>query len=215
MTLDRLRPVATRLLGPWVSAADRLGLTPNGVSVVAFGTAVAAGASFAVAGGGAVAEATGVGGPLWYAVGALLVGLNGWLDLLDGALAREQDVASDAGDMLDHVLDRYADIVVVAGLAAGVGGSLGYALGFAAVTGVVMTSYLGTQSQAVGLDRAYGGLVGRADRLAIMGLVGFAAAAAPGPVAGGLGLVGWLLVALAVVGHLTALQRFWGAWTRL
>jgi archaetidylinositol phosphate synthase len=215
MTLDRLRPVATRLLDPWVAAADRLGLTPNGVSVVAFGTAVAAAASFAVAGGGEAADLAGVGGPVWYAVGATLVGINGWLDLLDGALAREQDVASDAGDMLDHVLDRYADIVVVAGLAAGVGGPIGYALGFAAVTGVVMTSYLGTQSQAVGLDRAYGGLVGRADRLAIIGLVGFAAAAVPDPVAAGLGLVGWLLVFLAVVGHLTAVQRFWGAWTRL
>jgi len=28
-------------------------------------------------------------------------------------------------------------------------------------------------------------------------------------------LVGWLLVVFAVVGHVTALQRFWGAWTRL
>jgi len=216
MTLDRLRPLATRLLDPWVAAADRLGLTPNGVSVLAFGTAIAAGASFALAGAGAEAlSVPDLADPLWYAVGATMVGINGWLDLLDGALAREQEVASDAGDLLDHVLDRYADIVIVAGLAAGVGGATGYALGFAAVTGVVMTSYLGTQSQAVGLDRVYGGLVGRADRLAIIGLVGFASAAVPGAVAGGLGLVGWLLVFLAVVGHLTALQRFWGAWTRL
>ncbi len=214
MTLDRLRPVANRMLDPWVAVADRIGLTPNGVSVVAFGVAVAAGLSFWL--GGTTVAALGVGGsPLWYAVGATLVGLNGWLDLLDGALAREQSVASTAGDLLDHVLDRYADIVIIAGLAAGVGGATGFALGFAAVTGVVMTSYLGTQSQAVGLDRAYGGLVGRADRLAIIGLVGYGSAVVDGPVAGGLGLVGWLLVFLAVVGHLTAVQRFWGAWGRL
>jgi archaetidylinositol phosphate synthase len=216
MTLDRLRPLATRMLDPWVTAADRVGLTPNGVSVLAFGTAIAAGASFALADAGATTlGAPDLANPLWYAVGAFLVGVNGWLDLLDGALAREQEVTSDGGDLLDHVLDRYADIVIVAGLAAGVGGAEGYALGFAAVTGVVMTSYLGTQSQAVGLDRAYGGLVGRADRLAIIGLVGFASAAVPGAVVAGLGLVGWVLVLLAVVGHLTALQRFWGAWTRL
>jgi archaetidylinositol phosphate synthase len=214
MTLDRLRPVATRLLDPWVAAADRVGLTPNGVSLLAFGVAVGAAASFAL--GGRTVEAVGAeGGPLWYAVGATLVALNGWLDLLDGALAREQSVASDAGDMLDHVLDRYADIVVVGGLAAGVGGAMGYALGFAAVTGVVMTSYLGTQSQAVGLDRVYGGLVGRADRLAIIGLVGYASAVVTEPVAGGLGLIAWLLVFLAVVGHATALQRFLGAWRAL
>ncbi|RLM31777.1 CDP-alcohol phosphatidyltransferase family protein, partial [Haloarcula sp. Atlit-120R] len=113
-----------------------------------------------------------------------------------------------AGDLLDHVLDRYADIVVLVGLAAGIDS---FALGLAAVTGVLMTSYLGTQIQAVGLGRAYGGLVGRADRLALMGFVGLASAVYPDAV-GGLTLAGWLLVFFAVVGHLTAVQRFWGAW---
>jgi archaetidylinositol phosphate synthase len=200
MTLDRLRPLASRALGPFVSAADAVGLTPNGVSVVAFVAAVAAGGAFLVA------------SSLAYAVGAVLVFLNGWLDLVDGALAREQGVASDAGDFLDHVLDRYADIVIIAGLAAGVGR---YGLGFAAVTGVVMTSYLGTQIQAVGLGRAYGGLVGRADRLALVGLATVVVAVVPGPVVAGLSVVGLLLAFFAVVGHLTALQRFWGAWSDL
>jgi archaetidylinositol phosphate synthase len=99
-------------------------------------------------------------------------------------------------------------VVVVAGLAAGIGR---YDLGLAAVTGVLLTSYMGTQLQAVGLGRDYGGLVGRADRLVLMTLGGLVAAAVPGPVAG-LPVVGWLLVFFAVVGHLTALQRFWGAW---
>jgi archaetidylinositol phosphate synthase len=200
MTLDRLRPLATRALGPFVSAADAVGLTPNGVSVVAFVAAVAAGGAFLVA------------SPLAYALGAVLVFLNGWLDLVDGALAREQGVASDAGDFLDHVLDRYADIVIIAGLAAGIGR---YGLGFAAVTGVVMTSYLGTQIQAVGLGRAYGGLVGRADRLALIGVAAVVAAVTRTAVVAGLSVVGLLLVFFAVVGHLTALQRFWGAWSDL
>jgi len=142
-----------------------------------------------------------------YVVGALFVLLNGWMDLLDGALARRQGTDSVSGDLLDHVLDRYADIVIIAGLAAGTGA---YLLGFLAVTGVLMTSYLGTQAQAVGLDRAYGGLVGRADRLAIIGIVTAVSAAVTAPIAG-LTLVGWLLVFLAAVGHLTALQRFYGS----
>jgi archaetidylinositol phosphate synthase len=146
-----------------------------------------------------------------YLLGAALVLLNGSLDLLDGQLAREQGVDSRAGDFLDHVLDRYADVVVVAGLAAGVDR---YALGFAAVTGVLMTSYLGTQIQAVGLGRSYGGLVGRADRLVLVGVTGVLAALAPiRP--GGLSVVAWLLVFLAVVGHLTAIQRFYAAWSDL
>ena len=197
MTLDTLRPVAERLLDPFVAGAKRLGLTPDAVSVLALLTAVGAGVAFALA-----AELR-----LLYLLGAVLVLWNGIFDLLDGALARELDSQSDAGDLLDHVLDRYADILIISGLAAGVGQ---YALGLAAITGVLMTSYLGTQAQAVGLDRVYGGLLGRADRLALIG-VGATVAAVIDATALGLTAVGWLLVIFAVVGHLTALQRFYYA----
>jgi len=201
MTLDRLRPLADRLLDPLVAASARLGATPNVVSVVALLVAGAGGGSFYLAGADR----------LWYLVGAVLVFFNGVLDLLDGALARELATASPAGDLLDHVIDRYADILVIVGLAAGVGR---YGLGLAAVTGVLMTSYLGTQAQAVGLDRVYGGLLGRADRLALIGVVGAASTVVTTRPAG-LTLVGWLLVVFAVVGHVTAVQRFYHAFRGL
>lgn len=200
MTLDRYRDLADRALGPFVSAAERLGLGPDAVSAVAFVAAVGAGVAFGAAG----ADRT------LYLAGALLVLANGWLDLLDGALARETGHASPAGDLLDHVLDRYADVAVIVGLAAGAGR---YPLGIAAVTGVLLTSYLGTQAQAVGLDRVYAGVLGRADRLALVGAVG---AVAPWVRAvRGVDPVVALLVVLAVVGHLTAVQRFVGAWRAL
>ena len=62
--------------------------------------------------------------------------------------------------------------------------------------------------------------MGRADRLALIAVGGVVAAVAallpavPTSFAG-FGVVGWLLVFFAVVGHLTALQRFWGAWSDL
>jgi archaetidylinositol phosphate synthase len=200
MTLDFLRPVADRLLDPFVGAARRAGLTPDAVSVLAFLLAVAAGGAFALAGEE----------PALYLLGAVLVALNGWLDLLDGALARRLAVDSAAGDLLDHVLDRYADVAIIAGLAAGVDR---YPLGFVAVTGVLLTSYLGTQAEAVGLDRVYAGLLGRADRLALVGVVGVVAAVDTAP--WGVDAVAVLLGLFAVVGHLTALQRFAGAWRAL
>lgn len=191
MTLDRLRPLADRLLDPFVRATKATGLTPDAVSALAFLLAVGAGLSFYQARPGS------------YLLGAALVFLNGWLDLLDGALARELATDSAAGDLLDHVLDRYADVIVVAGLAGGIGQ---YALGFAAVTGVLLTSYLGTQIEAVGLEREYGGLLGRADRLALIGFVGVLMPIVPA--IGEVSLVAILLVFLAAVGHLTAIQRF-------
>ncbi|GAB3685017.1 CDP-alcohol phosphatidyltransferase family protein [Salinarchaeum chitinilyticum] len=198
MTLDRLRPLADKGLSPFVTAAARVGLTPNGVSVLAFLVAVVAAGSFVAAGEE----------PLYFVAGGLLVAVSGWLDLVDGALARRLDVASPAGDLLDHVLDRYADIVLIAGIAAGIER---YALGLLAVTGVLMTSYLGTQIQAVGLGREYGGLIGRADRLVLVGVAAVATAAYPDAIES-LTIVGWLLVFFAIVGHFTALQRFAGAW---
>ncbi len=207
MTLDRLRPLADRALTPFVTASSRLGVTPNVVSVIAFALAGAAGGAFYLGGGGR----TGSSEPLWYLVGAVFVFMNGWLDLLDGALARQLGTDSRAGDLLDHVLDRYADILMIVGLAAGVDR---YPLGLAAVTGVLMTSYLGTQSQAVGLDRVYGGLLGRADRLALIGVIGLYSFVIPAALYG-LTAAGWLLVVFAVIGHLTALQRFVGAFRAL
>ena len=202
MTLDRLRPYLSGVLDPFVVGFDRLGFTPNGVSVLAFVMAVAAAAAFTLGG---------TADRFWYGVAAVFVLANGWLDVVDGALARRQGVDSRAGDLLDHVLDRYADVVIIGGIAAGVGE---YLLGFLAVTGVLLTSYLGTQAQAVDLDRVYGGLVGRADRLAIIGFVGFLSAVVSTTYAG-YDLLGWLLIFLAVVGHFTAVQRFVSAWRQL
>jgi archaetidylinositol phosphate synthase len=198
MTLDKLRPVADRLLDPFVDVADRIGLTPNAVSVIALLVAGAAAVTFGFASRGP---------SILYFAGGVLVAVNGILDLVDGALAREQETSSAAGDMLDHVLDRYADILIIAGLTIGVGQ---YAVGFAAVTGVLMTSYLGTQSQAVGVDRVYGGLLGRADRLVLVGFAGFGMMLVSDQLYG-LTVIGWLLTLFAVVGHLTAIQRFLGS----
>lgn len=200
MTLDRYRNLADRLLDPSVRFAKRIGLSPDGISAIAFLMAVGAGLAFAF---------VSLNRTL-YLVGALLVLANGWLDLLDGALAREIGHDSPAGDLLDHVLDRYADVVIVVGLAAGVEA---YAVGIAAVTGVLLTSYLGTQAQAVGLDRVYAGVLGRADRLALVGMV--TAVSTWVASVQGIDPVVALLVVFAVVGHLTAIQRFVSAWRAL
>lgn len=194
MTLDRFRPLADRLIEPFVSVSVRLGLTPDAISLVAFALALGAGAALYLAGSV----------PGWYLVAAALVLLNGLLDVVDGAVARETEAASEAGDLLDHVLDRYADIVILSGLALGAGR---YGLGLVVVTGVLMTAYMGTQAQAVGLGRIYGGLLGRADILVLVAVTSVLAAWIRFDVLG-LTVVEWLLVFFAVVSHATALQRF-------
>ncbi|MBI4361599.1 MAG: CDP-alcohol phosphatidyltransferase family protein [Euryarchaeota archaeon] len=144
-------------------------------------------------------------------VAALFIFLSGYLDGLDGAVARRVG-ATPRGDFLDHAADRYGDLALYGGLVLAA-----YApveVGVVALAGIFMTSYLGTQAQAVGLGRHYGGLLGRADRMALTAAAAVAAYLYPSPL-GPWGLLGWLVVFLAVATHLTALQRFRAAWRGL
>jgi phosphatidylglycerophosphate synthase len=136
----------------------------------------------------------------------------GLLDGLDGALARKTGTSSKYGDFLDHVIDRYADVFIISGIF--LGGYLRADLGALAVTGVLLASYLGTQAQAVGIGRNYGGIMGRADRMIVLGLA--TCITLVYPVAAGFEgfrfpVLGWALLLIGVLSHVTALQRIWHA----
>jgi len=128
---------------------------------------------------------------------------------MDGAIARELKTQSMRGDFLDHAVDRYADIFIITGIFAG--GLVPWPIGVFALTGVLMASYLGTQAQAVGVGRYYGGVLGRADRLLLIMVVGIIGIAFPITIYG-LSWLGWLLVLFGVFGHFTAFQRFAYVW---
>jgi archaetidylinositol phosphate synthase len=153
---ERVRPYVRRLARPF------LGWSPNRLSGLALGLAAAA----AVLAAGARWL-----GPLLFLPVSLLVFFAGLFDVLDGEVARSTGRTSRQGDFLDHVLDRYADVVLVLGFAVS-----GYALPIVALLALVsllLTSYMGTQAQAVGVGRAYGGLLSRADRLVVLAVVAF------------------------------------------
>jgi len=116
------------------------------------------------------------------------------------------------GDFLDHAVDRYADIFIITGIFAG--GLVPWQIGVFALTGVLMASYLGTQAQAVGVGRYYGGILGRADRLVLILVVGVIGLLLPMHIYG-LTWLGWLLVLFGVFGHITAFQRFAYVWAKV
>lgn len=107
---------------------------------------------------------------LFLPVSGLILG-SGLFDLIDGEVARSTGRSSPRGDLLDHVLDRYADFVLVVGIA--VSGYANPPLALLALATLLLTSYMGTQSQAVGLGRRYGGLLSRADRLVVLAAAAF------------------------------------------
>ncbi|MCI4344921.1 MAG: CDP-alcohol phosphatidyltransferase family protein [Thermoplasmata archaeon] len=110
-------------------------------------------------------------GPLLFLPVAVLIFTGGVFDALDGEVARRTKRASLRGDFLDHVYDRYADVAILLGLAAS--GFVNPVLTLLGLVSLLLVSYLGTQAQAVGGGRAYGGLLGRADRLLLLTAVTF------------------------------------------
>jgi len=190
-----LVPVASRLIR----------VNPNLVSWIAFLGAVGAGVAFFLGGAGFLALALG------------LILVNAYLDALDGKIAKMTGKASARGDFLDHVLDRYADVFMIGGIAFSAYCDL--RIGTLALLGVLLTSYMGTQAQAVGQGRRYAGLLGRADRLVLLflGALLQLLVSPAGKVVWGIPPVAfqpleWFLVLFAVLGNLTAVQRAVSTW---
>ncbi len=153
---DRFRPQLARLARPFLS------WRPNTLSIVALGCA---------GGAAVVAGLARLAGPLLFLPVAVLVLLSGFFDVLDGEVARATRTASARGDFLDHLFDRYADIALVLGFA--VSGFANPLLALLALVSLLLTSYVGTQAQAVGEGRLYAGLLSRADRLVVLAAAAF------------------------------------------
>ena len=152
--------------------------------------------------------------------GAAVVLLSGYFDALDGKVAKLAGKASNKGDYLDHVFDRYADVFMIGGVA--VSAWCNPYIGILALVGVLLTSYMGTQAQAVGAPRLYAGLLGRADRVVLSTLfpiIQFIMIALGYPALEFSDFsITWLeimMIWFAVVGNLTAVQRGIITWKNL
>jgi archaetidylinositol phosphate synthase len=153
---ERVRPYVVRLARPF------LGWPPARLTWLALVLAVAA---------AVLAALVRWLGPLLFLPVCALVLLTGLFDVLDGEVARSTGRASAQGDLLDHVADRYADVVLVLGIA--VSGFSIPIVALLALASLLLTSYMGTQAQAVGLGRGYSGLLSRADRLVVLAVATF------------------------------------------
>lgn len=172
--------------------------------------------------------------PTLLLVGAVIVILSGYFDALDGMVAKKYGKCSKKGDYIDHVFDRYADVFMIGGLAVSSWVSPGW--GMLALVGTLLTSYMGTQAQAIGAPRLYAGLLGRADRVVFLtifpivqfclctfapdyailhiGAIEFGSVSvgsmSTGPIVFGpfdVSLIELMMAYFAIVGNVTAIQR--------
>ena len=129
--------------------------------------------------------------------GAVLLTLAGLFDFFDGSLARLANRVSAFGAFLDSVVDRYSDLVVLLGVVLFYHWSadtVGLLLTLITVVGTVMVSYTKARAQSIGLACEIG-LMERPERLIVL-------------IAGAtFHVLTPAMIVLAVLTHLTALQR--------
>jgi CDP-diacylglycerol--glycerol-3-phosphate 3-phosphatidyltransferase len=187
------------VFGPVTRAAIRLEIHPDAFSWASLLLQVVAAVSLA---GGS------------FGLGGTLLILGAACDAVDGAVARGRAMASDAGEVLDAAVDRWAEMAVFSGLA-WYYRSLwpGFLLAVGAGAGAVMVSYTRAKAEAYGI-RATVGLMQRHERAVWLSVATLGSSIAeawhPTPV-GELPLHAPVLVALGVI----AVLGNWTGWARM
>jgi CDP-diacylglycerol--glycerol-3-phosphate 3-phosphatidyltransferase len=154
-------------LGPWIMEYGywslsvpvrwliRFKISPNAISLGGFAV-VLTGCILAAAG------FFGLAGPL------LLLG--SLADMLDGIVARERGLCSDAGEFFDSIVDRYADVALFAGLCVYYAGNpVAMLVVLLGLLGSVMVSYARAKAESLGVHDAPGGPMRRAERAVYLG----------------------------------------------
>jgi CDP-diacylglycerol--glycerol-3-phosphate 3-phosphatidyltransferase len=180
--LGQYRERIARISDPVARVLLRLRVRPNQLTVLGLCCSAVAAAAFATD---------------RQRVGGMVLALAGIVDLLDGAVARASGQVSPFGAFLDSVLDRYSDLLVLAGLVilfVRLEALVDVVATLAAMIGTVMVSYTRARAESVGVACRVG-LMERGERLLTLVF---------GAVFGVLAVAVW---AVAILANLTAIHR--------
>ena len=189
MTIYDLKPAFQSLLRPVCKALANAGVTANQVTVIALLLSAVVGAILAL---NPSARWALLLIPVW-------LFLRMALNAIDGMLAREHNMQSELGGILNELSDVIADAALY--------------LPFALVTGIspmlvvavvilsILTEMSGVVAVQVGASRRYDGPMGKSDRAFVFGLLGLLLGL-------GIDLQWWANAGLAIVAVLAALTVF-------
>jgi CDP-diacylglycerol--glycerol-3-phosphate 3-phosphatidyltransferase len=184
MLTNKARAWGAKIVEPIARFLSRLGLTPNGATLLGFAMTV----------GVAVLLALGQ-----LRLGGFLLIFTLAFDAVDGTLARLTDSVTRFGGVLDSTLDRWAEIALYGALVwyySQQGSDTGVWLATAAMATSLMVSYTRARAEGAGFALKEG-LFTRLERLVVLiaGLI--------------LNLTMWALLVIAVLAAFTAVQRLW------
>lgn len=142
---------------------------------------------------------------LIYTAGFLVL-FTGTLDILDGKVARLINGDSRRGAFLDSVIDRYAEFFGYVGLIVFFGSGWRVWATLFAVLGGMMVSYTRARAEALGV-RCEIGLLQRPERFVLLGFGSISSSIAVHVFGGDHELLAVVVLLLAVLSNITAVQR--------
>lgn len=122
--MEKLRRLEHRLVSP-IAARLAPYVSANVISVLSLLAAVGAGVAFWL------------GMPV---TGAAMILLNGFLDMLDGCVARARGTVGPFGSFVDKIIDKYSDLIFLLGML--LGGLAHPAPAIVAMVGIPLATYI-------------------------------------------------------------------------
>jgi len=148
----KLREKYQKAIAPIGATLSRGGISPNAMTILSLLAAAASGYAYA---------------SREPAYGVLLIVVTGVLDMFDGAIARAENKVTHFGAVFDHVLDRYAEFLIVVGIV--YGGYSGWVSGVFSLFGMLMASFTRAKAESVGgLKSCTVGIAERQEKLLLL-----------------------------------------------
>jgi len=138
-------------------------------------------------------------------LGVIFLILSSALDMFDGLVARIKGRVSKFGGVLDSMADRYEDGILLISLI--YGGFVDLLWGLIALLGFLLVSYSRAKGEILGLKMSGVGILERAERLLIIILAIIITIIYPTLEIAGFSVLNITVILLAVVAHISVLQR--------
>jgi phosphatidylglycerophosphate synthase len=171
---------------PYGKVCLKLGLTPNVLTFISFMVSIGAAVLY---------------WQRFLLLGAVATLVTMLADMLDGATARAGNCGTKFGGILDHVSDRYAEAVILMGVAAS--GFVNPFWAMFALFGMIIASYTREAAESQGkIENVAVGAVGRVEKLIILMLGSVTEYLFPG-----YDLLMWALIVMGAASYMTSFQR--------
>ena len=178
----------------------KLGISPNGISLIGMFAAITAGVLFSC-----TSTTTSFSGRMLWLCGGLLCQVRLLCNLFDGMVAIKRNIASPVGELFNEVPDRVSDAAILIGLGYSVGGDS--ALGFSAALVSVLVAYVRAMAKSTGAPNDFCGPMAKPQRMAVVTVVALYMAFAPIPWTSSWSVVRLALLIVIIGGLVTAGRR--------